>query len=99
MNERVALATDAVAEVFRQRGIKVMEGDWTAEDPVITEWLHRYDRIGVPLYLYFPNGSTLDTATILPQILLPRTVIDSVERADSAAAALPVAEGSNGNRA
>ena len=82
VNERVALATEEVAQAFEQRGIKVVEADWTAEDPVITEWLHRYDRIGVPLYLYFPKGSTLDTATILPQILLPQTVIDAVERAD-----------------
>lgn len=68
VNERVALATDTVAEAFDARGIKVIEGDWTAEAPLITEWLQMYDRIGVPLYLYFPRGSSLETATILPPI-------------------------------
>ncbi|MDH3619751.1 MAG: redoxin domain-containing protein [Gammaproteobacteria bacterium] len=89
-NERVALATDTVAEAFNSRGIKVIEGDWTLEDPVITEWLERYDRAGVPLYLYFPRGSSLDTVTILPQILTPGLVIDAIVAADEVAEELPV---------
>ena len=86
VNERVALATDAVGEAFNGRGIKVMEGDWTSEDPLITEWLDRYGRVGVPLYLYFPTGSSLDNPTILPQILLPEIVIDAVAAADAGVA-------------
>ena len=83
VNERVALASDAVGEAFRKRGVKVVEGDWTNEDAVITEWLHRYGRVGVPLYLYFPSGSSLETATVLPQILVPDVVIDAVDAADA----------------
>ena len=83
VNERVALATDTVGDAFNERGIKVVEGDWTSEDPVITEWLDRYGRVGVPLYLYFPTGSSLDNPTILPQILLPEIVIDAVAEADA----------------
>ena len=83
VNERVALATDAVGEAFNERGIKVVEGDWTSEDPLITEWLDRYGRVGVPLYLYFPTGSSLNNPTILPQILLPEIVIDTIVAADA----------------
>ncbi len=83
VNERVALATDAVGDAFNERGIKVVEGDWTREDPVITQWLDRYGRVGVPLYLYFPAGSSLDNPTILPQILLPEIVIDAIGAADA----------------
>ena len=85
VNERVALASDAVGEAFRARGVKVVEGDWTNEDAVITEWLHRYGRVGVPLYLYFPRGATLDTAAVLPQILVPDVVINAVDAADASA--------------
>ena len=85
VNERVALKSQSVADAFRARGIKVMAADWTNEDPVITEWLRRYDRVGVPLYLYFPRGASLETATVLPQILVPNTVIDAVTAADEAA--------------
>ena len=83
VNERVALATDAVGTAFNERGIKVVEGDWTSEDPLITEWLDRFGRVGVPLYLYFPEGSSLDNPTILPQILLPEIVIDAIAAADA----------------
>ena len=43
----------------------------------------KYDRIGVPLYLYFPQGSDLETVSILPQILLPDIVINAIEQAGS----------------
>ncbi len=87
-NERVALSTDTVAQAFNERGIKVVEGDWTMEDPVITEWLEMYDRAGVPLYLYFPQGSSLETVTILPQILTPGLVVDAIVGADEQATVL-----------
>ena len=85
VNERVALATEKVGQLFNNKGIKVIEGDWTLEDPDITEWLAKYNRIGVPLYLYFPKGSSLETATVLPQILFPDIVIEAITDADVAA--------------
>ena len=91
-NERVALATDAVGDLFNERDIVVVEGDWTREDPVITEWLAKYDRAGVPLYLYFPSGSSIDTAAVLPQVLLPGIVIDAIDRADAKVADQGVAQ-------
>ena len=84
-NERTALATDSVGEAMIERGIKVVEADWTSEDPVITEWLGKYGRVGVPLYLYYPTGATVDTALVLPQLLLPGIVIDAIDAADAAA--------------
>ena len=89
VNERVALATDAVGDAINERGIKVVEGDWTAEDPVITEWLTMYGRAGVPLYLYFPRGSSsIDAGVVLPQVLLPDIVIDAIVDADRDATVL-----------
>ena len=82
VNERVALASSEVGAAFRDRGIKVLEGDWTNQDPVITEWLGRYGRVGVPLYLYFPEGASLAEAAVLPQILLPDVVIAAVDEAE-----------------
>ena len=82
VNERVALASEAVGEAFGERGIKVLEGDWTNQDPVITEWLARYDRVGVPLYLYFPKGASVAEAAVLPQLLFPDIVIDAINAAD-----------------
>ena len=82
VNERVALASDQVGAAFRERGIKVLEGDWTSQDPVITGWLERYGRVGVPLYLYFPEGASIAEAAVLPQVLFPDIVIDAINAAD-----------------
>ena len=48
-----------------------MVGDWTNQNPDITEVLVRYERAGVPMYLYFPPGSTAEEGQLLPQILTP----------------------------
>jgi DsbC/DsbD-like thiol-disulfide interchange protein/cytochrome c biogenesis protein CcdA len=66
VNERGAMASAAVAEAFRARGIRVMAGDWTRGDPAIGRFLERHGRSGVPLYLYYAPDRE---AEILPQLL------------------------------
>ena len=87
VNERVALATETVGDAMAERDAAVLVGDWTAQDPAITEWLARYGRAGVPLYLYFPSGASLASAAVLPQVLLPEIVVDALDEADAAALA------------
>ena len=79
VNERVALQSGAVKDFFARQGIQVMVGDWTNEDPRITEVLQRHGRAGVPLYLYFGPGAS--EALVLPQLLTPGLVIESIEAA------------------
>ncbi|HEY0327441.1 MAG TPA: protein-disulfide reductase DsbD domain-containing protein [Allosphingosinicella sp.] len=66
VNERGALASAAVTEAFRARGVQVLEGDWTLGDAAIGRFLERQGRSGVPLYLYYAPGAE---ARELPQIL------------------------------
>lgn len=79
VNERVALRSDAVQQYFSREGVQVLVGDWTNEDPEITEVLQNHGRAGVPLYLYFKPGSA--EALVLPQILTPDLVIEAIESA------------------
>ena len=79
VNENVALKSDAVKDFFSREGVQVMVGDWTNEDPEITEILQRHGRAGVPLYLYFKPGSA--EALVLPQLLTPDMVIEAIENA------------------
>jgi len=67
VNERGAMASAAVAEAFRARGIKVLAGDWTRGDPAIGRFLERHGRSGVPFYLFYPRGG--GEPEVLPQIL------------------------------
>lgn len=76
-NERVALNVDSVRELFRDRGVKYLKGDWTRRDPVITAALSRFGRSGVPLYLYYPARSE-GAVKVLPQILTPGAVLEAL---------------------
>jgi thiol:disulfide interchange protein len=66
VNERASIGQSEVAEAFRQRGIRVMVGDWTSGDSAIGRFLERHGRSGVPLYLYYAPGREPE---VLPQIL------------------------------
>jgi thiol:disulfide interchange protein DsbD len=78
VNKKVALRTDATAELFEKYGITALEADWTRYDPVITDALESFGRSGVPLYLlYTPDGEV----TVLPQSLTKGIVRDAIEKA------------------
>ncbi len=66
-NEKVTLDTEELETLFAKHNVAALKGDWTNYNAEITELLEEYQRSGVPLYLYFPAGST--RATVLPQLL------------------------------
>jgi thiol:disulfide interchange protein len=66
VNEKGAMADAAVAKSFRDKGITVLEGDWTRGDAAISQWLAERNRAGVPVYVFY-DGKGGDTE--LPQIL------------------------------
>jgi thiol:disulfide interchange protein len=76
VNEANAIQRDETAKLFKQRGIVVMEGDYTRRDPAITRFLNSQGRSGVPLYLYYPKGKE---AKVLSQILTVSTLAEAAE--------------------
>ena len=77
VNERVALSDDKVKDTFQQEGIIYLKGDWTNRDAAITQFLQKFNRSGVPLYVFYPAGKS-DQPAELPQILTPDMVISAV---------------------
>ncbi len=77
VNERVALSTDTVKKQFEQQGIIYLKGDWTNKDPQITAFLKKFNRSGVPLYVFYPAGQAHNPKE-LPQILTPDLVVAAV---------------------
>lgn len=51
VTEKRLLKTEAVDQLFEDHGVIRMTGDWTRYDPLITEYLNAFDRVGVPLYV------------------------------------------------
>jgi thiol:disulfide interchange protein/DsbC/DsbD-like thiol-disulfide interchange protein len=78
VNERIAISNDAVQRAFTSKNVAYLKGDWTRQDPAITEFLREQGRDGVPLYLYY--GPHAPSAEVLPQILTESTVLDALGR-------------------
>jgi thiol:disulfide interchange protein len=75
VNERVALSPGSVRGAFARHNVAYLKGDWTRQNKDITEFLRRFDRSGVPLYVYYPaNGEP----QVLPQILTQADILGRV---------------------
>jgi thiol:disulfide interchange protein DsbD len=70
--------TPATLQTMKDKGIHLLEGDWTQHNPEITELLNQYHRGGVPLYLLFPANKEAK-AKILPQLLNPSEFNATIE--------------------
>ena len=85
-NEKVVLSSDAVSDAIAELGVTAFKGDWTNQDPTISELLSRYGRTSVPLYLLYPAGG--GEPQILPQILTRDGLLTALhDAADKAAVA------------
>ncbi|WKL58794.1 protein-disulfide reductase DsbD family protein [Asticcacaulis sp. ZE23SCel15] len=73
VNERLVFHTDDFAKALKATNTVYMVGDWTNQDARISQYLSRYGRSGVPLYVWYgPNGAE---PVILPQLLNKGDVI------------------------
>lgn len=73
VNEATSIDRDEVRDAFRKAGVKVLAADWTKGDPTITRFLESQGRAGVPLYLWYAPGKSVEQ---LPQVLTPAMLID-----------------------
>ena len=78
VNEASSIDRDEVRGAFGNAGVKVLAGDWTNGDPVITRFLESQGRAGVPLYLWYAPGKPPEQ---LPQVLTPAMLIDRARSA------------------
>ncbi|HTC39792.1 MAG TPA: thioredoxin family protein, partial [Steroidobacteraceae bacterium] len=69
VNERNAFSDSAVQEIFRDKKVTLMKGDWTNRDPAITKALAAFGRAGVPLYVVYNGKPGATEPVVLPQIL------------------------------
>jgi DsbC/DsbD-like thiol-disulfide interchange protein/cytochrome c biogenesis protein CcdA len=72
VNEATSIDRGEVRDAFRKAGVKVLAGDWTNGDPVITRFLESQGRAGVPFYLWYAPGKPPEP---LPQVLTPAMLI------------------------
>lgn len=72
INDKLVFDKAEIAQQIIKSDIYLMRGDWTRPDPVITHFLTRYGRYGIPFnILYKPDGSHV----ILPELLQPSDLL------------------------
>lgn len=75
INEHLLTSKD-VQTLLKNKNVLYMKADWTKRDEKITEYLLKFKRGGVPLYvLYFHNKE----GKVLPQILSKKVLISELQ--------------------
>jgi thiol:disulfide interchange protein DsbD len=69
LNEHLVFDNLEVINLIKQNHVKLLKGDWTRQDPNITQFLNNYRRVGVPFYIAFGPGAP--EGKIFPEILTP----------------------------
>lgn len=76
VNETLVLSTDAIKEHFNKNEVVYLKADWTHQDDEISSYLERFNRYGVPLYVYYPEKGD---PIVLPQILTPDIIFEQIK--------------------
>ena len=50
VNEKLVLETKGFKQLVKDKGVKLLLGDWTQRDPSIARFLKRHGHVGVPVY-------------------------------------------------
>ena len=77
VNERSSLHQAQVIEAFETANVHTITADWTEPNAEISALLKRYNRVGIPLYLWFAPYQ--QQPQILPQILTPNILLQQLE--------------------
>lgn len=88
VNENTVLYTETVRDAFKSHGVVAMRADYTNKDPLITEWLRKYRRAGVPMYLYYRAGAA--EPEVLPELLTKDLVLAAVSGQSVTASGAPL---------
>jgi thiol:disulfide interchange protein DsbD len=77
-NESGVLNTTEIQAEFAKHQVELIRGDYTRKDPVIFEWLQRYHRAGVPLYVLFDPARP--EPVVFPEIITKPMVMDELKK-------------------
>ena len=73
-NDKIALSRPKVKQYLKENDIEYIVADWTNKNDEILKALEKYNRNGVPLYIYWKPG--MQESKILPAILTEGSLLD-----------------------
>lgn len=78
VNERLVFETRAFRDALKDTGTAYLVGDWTNQDPAISQYLSQNGRSGVPLYVYY--GKDNADPVVLGQLLSTKDVVKVLKK-------------------
>lgn len=84
-NKTLVLDQDPVASRLQAAGIVAMKADWTNPDPIISAFLERHGRYGIPFNIVYGPGAA--EGIPLPELLSAAEVMAALDRAGAPPAA------------
>ena len=76
VNEAVAFSDD-VFDTFKEKNITYLKADWTNRNAEIAGQIEKYNRSGIPLYIYWDK--TLDEPIVLNEILTENYLMEVID--------------------
>lgn len=77
-NENLVINTNAVSNALKEKKVVTMKADWTDLDPAIGEWIKKFNRIGVPVYVLYRPGE--DQPVVFPELLTQKILLDELNK-------------------
>ena len=81
-NEAGILETQTVRQAMAEMEVVPLKADWTRRDPVITEWMRRFKKAGVPFYVILPANTEAEPI-VLPEVITTDSVVTALTTAVS----------------
>ncbi len=78
VNDRVVFHSPEVEQRLNRSDIALLRADWTSYDPIITNWLAKFGRSGIPFYLIYAPKQT-DPVVLPDGILTPSMFLQNLD--------------------
>ena len=76
----MTLETDTVRQEMAKLGVVPLKADFTKPNAVISAWLRKHGKAGVPMYVVIPADPGREV-WLLPEVLTPGLVVDALREA------------------
>ncbi len=80
VNDRVVFHSPQVEQRLNKSDLVLLRADWTSSDPVITEWLAKFGRSGIPFYVIYSPGQIANPTTLPDGLLTPSGFLESLDK-------------------
>ena len=77
VNEANVFKNDEIRAYFQEKNVELLYGDNTRKNELVEKWLTKYQRAGVPFYIYFAPGAS--DGVVLPELISPSTITDLIK--------------------